>query len=245
MGSRRASVTAVAAVVGVVLATVLVTWAASIGPGGVLTGDGPSAHLLEPTTSDVTEEVTPGPPGAAPEDRRREEPAGDHPVLTALAIVVEVGLGLLLLHLLYRGGGWLIGEILARRRPHPRRTPMAFEVLDPDLRVLEEIHRGAAEQRAALLTGDPRNGIVACWDRFERRAAAAGMSRHEWETSSEFTLRVLDAVVTDTSAVERLAVLYREARFSDHPVAEESRAAALEALDAIHESLNVPTGGGS
>lgn len=242
MGSRRASVTAVLAVAGVVLTTLLVTWAASIGPGGVLTGDGPSAHLFAPTPSEETEEVAPGPPGAAPEERRRDEAAGDHPVLMAVAIAVEVGLGLLLLHLLYRGARRLREELLARRRTHPRRTPMAFDVLDPDLRVRDEISQDAVEQRAALLTGDPRNGIVACWDRFERRAAAAGMSRHEWETSSEFTLRVLDTVVTDTAAVERLAVLYREARFSDHPVGEERRLAALEALDAIHESLTASAG---
>ena len=40
MGASRAPVTAVAAVVGgVLLVAVLVTWAASIGPSGVLTGE--------------------------------------------------------------------------------------------------------------------------------------------------------------------------------------------------------------
>ena len=37
----------------------------------------------------------------------------------------------------------------------------------------------------------------------------------------------------------RLADLYREARFSDHPMTEDHRQAALEALDAIHRSLGL------
>ncbi len=48
MGARRASVTAVAAVVlGVLVVSVLVTWAASIGPSGVLRGDGPERMRAE------------------------------------------------------------------------------------------------------------------------------------------------------------------------------------------------------
>lgn len=242
MRPRRAAVTAVAAVVGVLLVTLLVTWAATIGPGGVLTGDGPATHRVTLTPSTASEGTATGSPGSTPEDRG-DSRTGDHPVLTALAVAVEVGLALLGLYLLSRGARRLRDELVARRRPNPRRTPLDFDVLDPHVRLGEEISRGAQEQRAALLSGSPRNGIVACWDSFERRAAAAGMSRREWETSAEFTLRVLDALVTDASAVERLAVLYREARFSDHPVAESGRLAALEALDAIHAALAVPSRG--
>ena len=54
MGARRASASAVVAVVGgVLLITLLVAWAASIGPSEVLRGDGPTAERLpdNPTTS--------------------------------------------------------------------------------------------------------------------------------------------------------------------------------------------------
>ena len=41
------------------------------------------------------------------------------------------------------------------------------------------------------------------------------MARQQWETSSEFALRLLDAADVDPEAVTRLLELYREARFSE------------------------------
>jgi hypothetical protein len=61
--------------------------------------------------------------------------------------------------------------------------------------------------------------------------------RLPWETSSEFTLRVLDRVSADTRAVVALAELYRDARHSRHEITEENRDRAAEALDVIHRSL--------
>ena len=60
-----------------------------------------------------------------------------------------------------------------------------------------------------------------------------------WETSSEFTLRLLDRVSADPGAVARLEALYHEARFSTHEIDESRREAAVEALQAIHLSLGV------
>jgi hypothetical protein len=65
-----------------------------------------------------------------------------------------------------------------------------------------------------------------------------------WETSSEFTLRLLDLVAAEDRAVSRLAGLYREARFSEHPMTEAHRAAALEALAVIHAGLRLPASRG-
>jgi hypothetical protein len=101
----------------------------------------------------------------------------------------------------------------------------------------EAMVRDADQQLALLLEGSPRNGIVACWHRFEVQAEAAGFGREPWETSAEFTLRVLDVVAADERAVADLSVLYREARFSDHELVEPTRTAAVQALDRIHRSL--------
>jgi hypothetical protein len=51
---------------------------------------------------------------------------------------------------------------------------------------------------------------------------------------------VLHLVGADPGAVARLADLYREARFSDHPMTDTHRRKALEALDAIQRSVRVP-----
>jgi hypothetical protein len=87
------------------------------------------------------------------------------------------------------------------------------------------------------LGGEPRNAIVACWERFEEQAERVGLARKPWETSSEFTMRLLDVVSADPPAVSQLAVLYREARFSQHEITEANRQEALAALGLIRETI--------
>jgi hypothetical protein len=236
MGASRAPVTAVAAVVGgVLLVAVLVTWAASIGPSGVLTGEGPEALRLTPT------ETTDGTPFGEPEDPQkrlaREFAGEDHPVIRAIAAVLELAALLAVLYGLFRLGRWAWQNFDARRRPPPPPEEVEFDVLEGPRRLAEEITRDAEEQRRVLMEGSPRNAIVECWHRFEVQAAGAGLERHPWETSSEFTLRMLDLVAADSHAVAELAILYREARFSTHSVDEATRARAVADLDAIHAGL--------
>jgi Domain of unknown function (DUF4129) len=237
MGASRAPVTAVAAVVGgVLLVAVLVTWAASIGPSGVLTGEGPEAQRLTPEDTTSLE----APTGESPEqvrDRLAKRLAGDHPILRAIAFVLELAALLVVLYVLFRGGRWAWQTYDARRRPDPPPEEVEFDVLGGPRRLAEEITRDAAAQRLVLTEGSPRNAIVECWHRFEQQAAGAGLERHPWETSSEFTLRMLDLVAADPHAVAELAVLYREARFSAHPLDEATRERAIADLDAIHAGL--------
>jgi hypothetical protein len=112
-------------------------------------------------------------------------------------------------------------------------------VLDDPTPLIEEMRRDATEQFELLLGGKPRNAIVAAWDRFEEQAERIGSARKLWETSSEFTLRLLDAVSAPPAAVSRLAALYREARFSEHEITEGNRQEAVEALRDIHSSLGI------
>jgi hypothetical protein len=114
-----------------------------------------------------------------------------------------------------------------------------FTTLGEPARLLEAIAHDATEQDSVLREGDPRNAIVAAWLRFEVQGESAGVGRRPWETSSEYAIRILDLVAADSGAVNRLATLYREARFSEHPITEDHRAAALDALVAIRRSLAV------
>ncbi|MFC4784083.1 DUF4129 domain-containing protein [Nocardioides sp. MAHUQ-72] len=244
MGAWRASTVAVATVIGcVLLVTVLVTWASSVGPSGVLEGDGPTVHSVplptRPSDTDSSSSTASPSPGDADAPR-----GGDPTLLRALVAVFEAAVALLVLAglvQLARGLGERVGEL--RRRPPPL-PEVEFDVIETPSRLAEAITRDAEDQRAALLDGTPRNAIVACWHRFEQQAAAAGVVRSEWETSAEFTLRVLDMVDAGSADVARLGGLYREARFSDHPMGEETRAAALAALDAIHARLPARSGAG-
>ena len=109
-----------------------------------------------------------------------------------------------------------------------------FDVLDE---IAGSVTADAAEQRAALHRGTPRNAIVECWMRLERAIGRSGFERDPADTTEELTEHVLSQFAIDQSAIRELAALYREARFSTHPMGERERQAAVVALDTVHEGL--------
>lgn len=251
---------AVLMVAGTSLFMVLVAWATLVGPSQVFTGPGiVERTVMTPTqTCMPLEVVSTAPDGTTTTERPDnprglpwcEEPAaaqgeptvqgpGDPPVwlkvLTwafVVAILATI-VGLLVFLAL------ALRDQRGPRRRREQRDEVAFGVLDAPSRLVEEMIGDAGAQDAVLREGDPRNAIVAAWQRFEVQGEAAGVGRHPWETSSEYAIRVLDLVSADSGAVNRLATLYREARFSEHPVTEDHRTRALEALATIRRSLGV------
>lgn len=240
MTARRAGPLAVALVAaGVVVAVVLITWAASIGPREVLRGDGWQPESTSSATPQQGASATIAP------DRSddTERVPNNQGLLHVMALILNVAAVIL--------AGVLIARLVrwARRARRERRTRLArqralgaaeFDVIEPAVAVARDLLADADAQRDLLGGSTPRNAVVACWHRFEVTGAAAGMERHEWETSSEYTLRILDLVAADTAAVTRLAGLYREARFSTHELTEADRAGALAALDEIHRTIRAP-----
>ena len=237
MTARRAGTLAVAVVAaGVLLAVLLVTWAASIGPSEVLRGDGPTPST--PTALPSSETATPADDETAAVDP--DEHRNNAALVRVLAVVLNVATLVLVSVLLTWGLRWVLRARRVRRARQARDAAlgrMAFEVIEPRVAVARELLADADGQRDALAVGTPRNAVVSCWQRFEVAAAAAGVERQEWETSSEHTIRVLDLVAADPVAVSRLAGLFREARFSEHELTETDRSAALEALAVIHRSI--------
>jgi Domain of unknown function (DUF4129) len=154
-----------------------------------------------------------------------------------VVLLLEVATLGVVLFLLYRIGLVLKERWHARRLLRRVADEVEFDVLDKGERVAAVIEEDATTQRELLGDGEPRNAIVACWRQFEVQAARAGVIRRAWQTPSEFVLWVLDLAGADARAVTRLADLYREARFSDHPMGEPHRAEARAALDAVHRSL--------
>jgi uncharacterized protein DUF4129 len=218
------------------LLLVLVTWAASIGPDRVVSG----GHVErirpdEPTDTSSAVGDEKDPVQEALEEKRGEPPGWVGAVAFALEILT-VGVLLFLVGRLLRKLRqlWLARTRRRRRRPED----VEFEVLGSQVRVTEVMAEDAEEQRALLAVGgEPRNAIVECWHRFEEQAVRAGVQRKPWQTTAEFVLGVLDLVDAERGAVAGLADLYREARFSDHPMTDEHRQRALDALDSIHRSL--------
>lgn len=239
MGRRNASVTATAAVLAVAgLLTLVVAWAATLGTGSLLRDGQPARSGGTPT------------PSPSDELRTGVDPAtlagSDQEWVGVLLVLVELAAGgvLLVLGLLLVRGTWRAvlrwwTRRSGRRRPDPA-GEVRFEVVDAPAALAQRVVAAADRQRRLLVEGgSPRNAIVACWQEFEELASTVGLERHSWETSSEFTLRILNDADADGAAAARLAELYREARFSTHPLGEEARRAALTALDEIQESLRV------
>ena len=234
---------AVVTVAATSLFMVLVAWATLIGPDEVFTGPGPRPGSASTSTQsciplpvrtnpdgsttlavpdDINERDYCEPPPASIDDYR--DLVEDHPPPLWVAVL------------------WLVvvavRKVLASRGEADR-PDIGFSILDEPGRVAEQVVGDADEQEALLRDGDARNAIVATWHRFEVQGERAGVPRHASETSSEYALRILDLAEADTVPVSRLAELYREARFSDHPITEEHRSEALTALAAIRRSLGV------
>jgi hypothetical protein len=256
------AVRAVVTVAATSLFMVLVAWATLIGPDRVFTGPGviertartagPTCVPLEVVTTHADgtiERIRPENPRnlplcdegvAAPRETRRTTP-GEPPLwIKALtwsfvfAVLATIVVLFVYLALLVRGQR-------AQRRQRTTREAIEFTTLDAPARLAEAITRDAEQQDELLREGDPRNAIVAAWQRFEVQGASVGVGRRSWETSSEYAIRILDLVAADSGAVNRLAGLYREARFSDHPLTEDHRSRALEALAGIRRSLGART----
>lgn len=159
-----------------------------------------------------------------------EEPAepGDPPdlswVFQALLVVMAVAVVVLLVRNVRFG---------------PRRSRAARRAIEPlpDVDLAEAIEEVAEDLHQRLARGTPRNAIVECWVLLEDAVAAAGPGRRPAETSAEFTARVIGEHSVDPLAIDRLAELYREARFSRHELVERHREEAIAALDALRAQL--------
>ena len=222
---------------GVAMGTLVLVWAASTGPGQIFSGT--SSPRTIPEFLGRTQTPSDRPTGLAEEVFKDVEPTADLSWLgdlIAWAVLLALAIGAyLLLAALVRAAvrdGWF--------RPQ-RRTTVAFEVL-PEERAAQALAADAAARLEAVEQGEVRNGIVRCWARLEDAVAEAGLPRARHETSAEFTVRVLHALDLDPHAIGELARLYREARFSEHELGEDSRARARESLLALERDLAVVRG---
>jgi hypothetical protein len=234
-GPTRSGLTAAAGVAGVVLVVVLLALAAGQRPGRVFEGNGvPEGPRAMQTPSSPTASTD---SFGQPDQTDR---AGHRSVFYLVIPLIVGGVALWLVWFLIRVLVVLFQRWEFRRRPPPP-PEIAFDVLEHPEVLAEDMVAEAERYRALLTGGSPRNGIVACWHEFERAAERRGLAREPWQTSAEFTLRMLDLLLTgsagDGGAVGRLAVHYREARFSDHEVTEADRDEARQDLDAILAAL--------
>ncbi|QNN51765.1 DUF4129 domain-containing protein [Nocardioides mesophilus] len=192
----------------------------------------PSGRKLSVNRRPVPQSYLPSPqPDPLEQARRRGEQSGLDLSWIGDLLAWAVFLAMLVLLLLLARWVW---QHRWRRPPTPSQTDA--EVL-PEARVSRALSEDAPALLAAIGDGEVRNAIVACWARLEETIAAAGLPRLRHETSAEYVVRVLHRLDLDPRTIGRLAALYREARFSEHPMGEDARAGAREALERLHDEL--------
>jgi hypothetical protein len=220
--SRRGTVAAAAA--GVVVAVAL-----------VVAATGPSVPVLSRPVSTETISVLPtrSVVSAAPSDSAGTPTTGIVPSTPSplWGLLVQVVIALVALVVLAALAQVVIALL---RRPQVRRhEEPGFEAPT----VPEELLASARSGIELLLTGEPRNAIVAAWLSLETAAAATGLPRDPAETSTEYTARVIGTWAVDPDRLADLAALYREARFSVHDLGEAHRDRAVADLRVLHADL--------
>ena len=83
----------------------------------------------------------------------------------------------------------------------------------------------------------PHDAVVAAWVELEDAAARHGWERFRFETSTEFTTRLLGVSAAPPERTALLRRLYQQARFTTHAVTAEQVTQARTALEAIARAL--------
>lgn len=174
----------------------------------------------------------------SPREVEPEEPSVWGGPVALIGTLLAGALLLLLLGLLAR---MVWREVRDRVKLRPPRSG--------DLDDVEAAQRRTAEVKAAVEAGleelavtgtDPRSAVIACWVRLEHAAAAAGVPRAPSDTPGDLVARMLAAHDVSEPILDRLAAVYRLARYAPHEVGEPMREEAQAALRRVHGELSRP-----
>jgi hypothetical protein len=101
----------------------------------------------------------------------------------------------------------------------------------------EALAEALAAGRSALDGDDARAAIIACYAAMEDSLADAGVARETADSPTDLLRRATARDAVDRSAAAALTDLFREARYSTHPMHDGHLAAARGALDTITASI--------
>jgi hypothetical protein len=93
---------------------------------------------------------------------------------------------------------------------------------------------------AIAIPADPRAAVLAAYARMEAALADAGLARRASEAPREYLSRLADGLGGGRAPAARLTGLFERARFSTHPIGEDVRSDALDALAALRADLERP-----
>ncbi len=121
-----------------------------------------------------------------------------------------------------------VRQKMAQRAAQAERERVACEIAAAAAETIDDLTRPG---------GDAREAIIRCYARFERSLALAETKRAPWQTPMEFMRTALGALPLAPADVASLTRLFEIARFSRHPLGEDERDRAWDALVSIRKSL--------
>jgi hypothetical protein len=164
-----------------------------------------------------------GQPAPASHDKLAGKPGergADHSTAIA-ALTAGVGAGVL--------GFAGLAIVRARRRREGDVEPRAM------------VAAGARDAAAAAaIPADPRAAVLAAYARMETALASVGLARRPSDAPREYLARLEAGLGGGRGPAARLTELFERARFSPHPVGEDSRAEAIGALETLRMELEAP-----
>lgn len=205
----------------------LAAWVSGAGPVGVFARQDFSGNEAKAPG----EEYGPGPiptvtdPGLQRADVRVPEPL----LVSIVSFAMKLVLVVVVIIVLVAIGRALHDRWLAREQDTD--DQVAVDV------VPEVLLEGAREGEQALARGTPGNAVIAAWVALEDAVRSVGVRDDDSRTAAELVTVVLRSYSVDRAPLDTLAALYREARFSTHPIAEEQRTSAREALVQVQADL--------
>jgi hypothetical protein len=184
-----------------------------------------------PTTTTATpgllEPPTPTPTATSTEEQSDLPPS---PVLGRVVLVLLVLLGL--------GAGGALVTSLVRSARDLARSGALTPPRATGTAVREALAPATADALLAVEQPDAREAVVRSWLLLGDAAASAGLPARPAETAAEYAGRIAAELDAPGAELDRLADLYREARFSQHEVGEPQRTAARELLQRLRDRLD-------
>lgn len=130
---------------------------------------------------------------------------------------------------------WVLQRV---RDPFPRHSqPEALQVRDDRKTAVEliELSIGTIEKEP-----DPRRAVIACYQQFEVVLRQKGFPMPTTYTPEEYLADILRRFRVTPAPMWSLTLLFEKARFSNHDMTADDKAAAIEALSRIKSGLTDP-----
>ncbi|MEU2778577.1 DUF4129 domain-containing protein [Streptomyces sp. NPDC007162] len=152
---------------------------------------------------------------------------------------ILLGLGIALLVVVVLIAGLHLWRHLTR--PPVPEVQATYETLDDEQ---ERLARAVDSGRRALLDGtDARAAVIACYAAMEESLADSGVARRASDSPQDLLERAVARGLPNGAAAAALTGLFREARYSTHPMDVSHRDRAAAALAEIADGLRSRTSG--